>query len=140
MTTLNVKKIQGYKNITKSLLAKTNELAQFIESICDENGINSLLGGKYTVRSYNSQSCQYTDLCYTSEDQHHHTDVCLSCDFVDSSNKEYIRNGQLNAWYYSPTRDNIKIFINDIESIFADIEKQVNVKTDKLDEILSIIA
>jgi len=139
MKNLNIEKIQNYKNITKALLEKTSTIAQFIENICDENGINTLLNGKYVMRSYSSSSCQYTDLCLINDSSQHFTKVCISCDFVNSNNKECIRNGDLKAWYYSPTRDNIKEFIYDIPAIFADIESQMSCDNDLLNNILNAI-
>jgi hypothetical protein len=134
---MNIEKIQSYKNITKSLLLKTSELAKFIEITCCDNGITKLLNGKYRLRSYSS-NCDYTDLelIYADND---FDGACLSCDFVSSERQEYLRNGDCSARYNAPCHDDIKTFISDIDAIFDDIKVQITVDNNRIDEILKII-
>jgi len=139
MKTLNIAKIQSYKNITKSLIEKTNEVARFIEVTCSQNGIKSLLDGKYRIRSYGSSSCDYDDLELSVGNAYSDDYVCMSTKYIDSSPTEYVRNGDYSATYLSPCSDDIKAFIDDIESIFADIERQVNGDTIAIDRIIKAL-
>tara|TARA_R110000851_G_scaffold128668_1_gene261141 strand:+ start:301 stop:750 length:450 start_codon:yes stop_codon:yes gene_type:complete len=139
MKTLNIAKIQSYKNITKSLIEKTNEIARFIEVTCAQNGIKSLLSGKYRLRSYKSPSCDYDDLELFVGDNYNDNYLCMSTKYIDSSPVEYIRNGDYNATYLSPSKDDIKTFINDINDIFADIERQVNGDTSAIDRLIKAL-
>lgn len=133
-------RIQNAKRCTESLLEKTQAFAQFIESQMEDLGVNSLMNGKYSLRTIRASVGTDTSL-YLKTDVDCGYDwlyVRLDVSSIDAERDEYLLWGDFNARYNKPNRTDIFEFIKDADALLLELAELDNVpSTATLENALS---
>ncbi|MDH3325159.1 MAG: hypothetical protein OEM38_00415 [Gammaproteobacteria bacterium] len=125
ITTL-VARITTAKNVTAKLVEKTREFAEYVQNAMEENGVKSVLNGKYELQTLNASAGSDTSLYARTENEYASFYVCLDSSNLSSTNESVFLRGDFSARYNLPSRSNILEFIGDAKAILielADMDK-----------------
>ena len=116
-----VTRITAAKNVTEKLVEKSREFAEYVQNAMEDNGVKSLLGGKYELRTLNASAGSDTSLYINVENEYARFYVCLDSSSLSSTNDIRYLYGDCNAGYYIPSRANILEFIGDAKAILSEL-------------------
>lgn len=118
-----ISRVQTAKRVTNKLAEQSQQFCNFVEEQMEDLGVNSLMNGKYELRTIRSSCGSDTSLYLKISGGYYSDDVWVTLDSQSISAERELRylHGDYHCSYRAPSREDVLTFLGDAEAILEDL-------------------